>query len=74
MRVLGEESCLLWAPALTTGALLLGARGGDFELYVGQDLSIGYLSHTNSSIELYFQESVTFLVRTTEAGVELTAA
>jgi len=74
VRVLGEEGCVLWAPALTNGALLLGARGGDFELYVGQDLSIGYLSHTTSSIELYFQEFFFIVVQTTEAGVELTAA
>ena len=72
-RVLGEHGHSHWAPALATGALLLGSRGGDYELYLGQDLSIGYLSHTATSIDLYFQESVTFFVQTTEAGVELTA-
>ncbi|MCW2541742.1 MAG: bacteriocin [Frankiales bacterium] len=61
---------IIWAPALD-GAVLLSARGGDYELYVGQDLSIGYLSHTASQIELYFQESFTFLVQTSEAGVIL---
>jgi uncharacterized linocin/CFP29 family protein len=72
VRVLGGDSEIIWAPALS-GALLLSARGGDYELYLGQDLSIGYLSHNASTVELYFQESLTFLVQTTEAGVVLTA-
>jgi uncharacterized linocin/CFP29 family protein len=70
-RVLGSDSEIIWAPAIS-GAYLLSARGGDYELYLGQDLSIGYLSHNATSIELYFQESMTFLVQTTEAGVPLT--
>ncbi|WP_144127136.1 family 1 encapsulin nanocompartment shell protein [Catellatospora sichuanensis] len=71
-RVLGKESHIIWAPALT-GGLLLSTRGGDYELHLGQDLSIGYLSHDASEVQLYFQESLTFFVQTTEAGVELTA-
>jgi uncharacterized linocin/CFP29 family protein len=71
-RVIGADGEIIWAPALT-GGLLLSTRGGDFELHLGQDLSIGYLSHDATSIELYFQESLTFLVQTTEAGVELGA-
>jgi uncharacterized linocin/CFP29 family protein len=71
-RVLGEQGHVHWAPALTSGALLLCTRGGDYELYLGQDLSIGYLSHTDATIDLYFQESLTFFVQTAEAGVELT--
>lgn len=70
-RVLGKEGHIIWAPALS-GALLLSTRGGDFELYLGQDLSIGYLSHDADSVKLYFQESLTFIVQTTEAGVKLT--
>jgi uncharacterized linocin/CFP29 family protein len=69
-RVLDGE--IVWAPAID-GAFLLTTRGGDFELRVGQDLSIGYLSHDAASIELYFQESLTFLVFTSEAVVPLTA-
>jgi uncharacterized linocin/CFP29 family protein len=71
-RVLGTEGHITWAPALR-GALLLSGRGGDYELHLGQDLSIGYLSHDVETIELYFQESLTFFVQTAEAGVELTA-
>lgn len=65
-RVLNGE--IIWAPAID-GAFLLTTRGGDFELRVGQDLSIGYLAHGATSIELYFQETLTFLVHTSEAAV-----
>jgi uncharacterized linocin/CFP29 family protein len=61
---------IVWAPAID-GAFLLSARGGDYELHLGQDLSIGYLSHDAESIELYFQESLTFQVHTGEAGIAL---
>jgi uncharacterized linocin/CFP29 family protein len=61
---------ILWAPAID-GAFLLSARGGDFVLHLGEDLSIGYLSHDATSVELYFQESMTFVVNTPEAGVAL---
>jgi uncharacterized linocin/CFP29 family protein len=61
---------ILWAPAID-GAFLLSARGGDYTLNLGQDLSIGYLSHDAESVELYFQESLTFLVYTTEAIVAI---
>lgn len=72
VRVLGAESEIIWAPAID-GAFLLSTRGGDYELHLGQDLSIGYLSHDENSIELYFQESLTFIVLTGEAGVEMTS-
>jgi uncharacterized linocin/CFP29 family protein len=61
---------IVWAPAID-GAFLLTGRGGDFELRLGQDLSIGYLAHDADHVELYFQESLTFLVYTTEASVAL---
>ena len=53
---------------------MLSTRGGDFELHLGQDLSIGYLSHDATSVELYFQESLTFLVYTAEASVAIGVA
>ncbi len=59
---------IVWAPALE-GALLLSTRGGDFELHLGQDLSIGYSSHDADSIELYCQESLTFFSYAGEASV-----
>ena len=52
---------------------MLSTRGGDFELHLGEDLSIGYLSHDATSIQLYFLESFTFFTYTSEAAVALTA-
>ncbi|MFC8177796.1 MULTISPECIES: family 1 encapsulin nanocompartment shell protein [Nocardiaceae] len=70
-RLLDGE--IIWAPAID-GAFLLTTRGGDYELHIGQDLSIGYSSHDASSVELYFQETLTFLAYTSEAVVPLVAA
>ena len=62
------EGKIIWAPAID-GAFVLTTRGGDFQLYLGQDLSIGYVSHTDSAVRLYLQETLTFLLLTAEAGV-----
>ncbi|HLY91187.1 MAG TPA: family 1 encapsulin nanocompartment shell protein [Acetobacteraceae bacterium] len=67
------ETEIVWAPAID-GAVVLTTRGGDFDLHIGQDISIGYLSHTESSIRLYLQESFTFLLLTAEASVALAPA
>ena len=61
---------VIWAPAIA-GAFLLTTRGGDFELDIGQDFSIGYSSHSATSVELYFFLSFTFRLLTTEASVVL---
>jgi uncharacterized linocin/CFP29 family protein len=61
---------IVWAPALE-GAVVLTTRGGDFELNVGQDVSVGYLSHTESVVRLYLQETFVFRVLTSEAAVVL---
>jgi uncharacterized linocin/CFP29 family protein len=61
---------IIWAPAIT-GAFVLTTRSGDFDLHIGQDVSIGYLSHTDSVVRLYLQETLTFLLLTTEAAVAL---
>ena len=63
---------IIWAPALE-GALLVSTRGGDYEIHLGQDLSIGYLSHDSEHIELYLEESFTFLAITAESSVALHA-
>jgi len=63
---------IIWAPGIT-GAFVLTSRGGDFALHVGQDVSIGYLSHTEAAVRLYLQETFTFLLLTQEAAVALTA-
>jgi uncharacterized linocin/CFP29 family protein len=61
---------IIWAPAIE-GGFVLTTRGGDFELDIGQDFSIGYLSHSPTIVELYFQETFTFRLLTTEAAVVL---
>src|SRR5271170_2804168 len=61
---------IIWAPAID-GAFVLASRGGDFDLHIGQDVSIGYLSHTDSIVRLYLQETLTFLLLTSEASVAL---
>jgi uncharacterized linocin/CFP29 family protein len=61
---------LVWGPAID-GAFVLTTRGGDFELSIGQDVSIGYLSHTDSAVRLYLQETFVFRVLTSEAAVVL---
>ena len=64
---------IIWAPAIA-GAFVLTTRGGDFDLHIGQDISIGYLSHTDSVVRLYLQETLIFLLLTTEAAVALSPA
>jgi uncharacterized linocin/CFP29 family protein len=61
---------IIWAPAIE-GGVVLTTRGGDFELTIGQDISIGYLSHSETAVRLYLQETITFLLLTTEAAVSL---
>lgn len=63
---------IIWAPAID-GAFVLSTRGGDFDLQLGTDVSIGYLSHDAESVQLYLQETMTFLAYTAEASVALTA-
>lgn len=64
---------IIWAPALT-GGCVLSTRGGDFELHLGEDLSIGYTSHTDTVVRLYLRETLTFLMLTSEASVSVTQA
>ncbi len=64
---------IIWAPAIA-GAFVLTTRGGDFGLHIGQEISIGYLSHTDTAVRLYLQETFTFLLLTTEAAVALAPA
>jgi uncharacterized linocin/CFP29 family protein len=62
---------IIWAPAID-GAFVLSTRGGDFDLQLGTDVSIGYLSHDAESVDLYLQETLTFLAYTAEASVAFT--
>lgn len=62
---------IIWAPAID-GAFVVSTRGGDFDLQLGTDVSIGYLSHDAESVQLYLEETLTFLCYTAEASVALT--
>jgi uncharacterized linocin/CFP29 family protein len=61
---------IIWAPAIA-GGFVMTTRGGDFALHLGQDVSIGYSSHTETAVRLYLQETLTFMLLTAEAAVAL---
>lgn len=63
---------VFWAPAID-GAFVLTTRGGDFKLDLGQDISIGYLGHSATTVDLYLQETFTFQMFTSEAAVSIIA-
>ncbi|NLJ48600.1 MAG: bacteriocin family protein [Candidatus Atribacteria bacterium] len=55
-------------------ALLVSTRGGDFELTLGQDLSIGYENHDDKYVNLFFTESFTFRVLDPSVFVRLVSS
>jgi uncharacterized linocin/CFP29 family protein len=61
---------VVWAPAVD-GAVVLSQRGGDFELTIGQDFSIGFLSADANSVNLYLEESLSFHINAPDASVHL---
>jgi uncharacterized linocin/CFP29 family protein len=67
-RLVKEE--IIWAPAIA-GGFVMTTRGGDFALHIGQDVSIGYSSHTEIAVRLFLQENLTFMLLTSEAAVAL---
>jgi uncharacterized linocin/CFP29 family protein len=48
-------------------SFLISERGGDYELILGQDISIGYDGHDTRMVKLYFTSSFTFRVLSPEA-------
>lgn len=64
------EGPIVWAPGLA-GAVVVSLRGGDFELIVGRDFSIGYLDHDAKQVRLYIEESFTFRLLSPHAAVPL---
>jgi len=63
---------IVWAPGVK-GAVVLSQRGGDFIFDSGQDLSIGYHHHDDQGVQLYIEESFSFVVATPEAAVAFTS-
>jgi uncharacterized linocin/CFP29 family protein len=53
------------------GGFVLSLRGGDFELTLGQDASLGYDWHDRQKVHLYLTESFTFRVLSPEAVVPI---
>jgi uncharacterized linocin/CFP29 family protein len=53
-------------------SFLLTERGGDYELVIGQDYTLGYDSHTTSKVKLFLTGSFTFRVLSPEAIVVFT--
>ena len=61
---------VVYTPAVD-GAVVLSQRGGDFELTTGQDLAIGYRSHSAEAVQFYLEETLTFANDGPEAGIAL---
>jgi uncharacterized linocin/CFP29 family protein len=54
------EGPVVESDILTDEGFLLSTRGGDFELTLGQDLSIGYEHHDSKQLRLFITETFTF--------------
>jgi uncharacterized linocin/CFP29 family protein len=61
---------VVWAPGVD-GAVVVSQRGGDYELVIGKDFSIGYSSYTADAVQLYLEESLTLVVVDDRAAVRL---
>lgn len=61
---------VVWAPAVD-GAIVMSERKGDFELTVGQDASVAYVSHDADTVTLELQESLAFVPTSPEAAIAL---
>ena len=63
-NILGGQVVL--SPYLTgkyeNEAFMLSQRGGDLEIILGQDMAVGYHSHSSDKVKLYFTESFTFRI------------
>lgn len=53
------------------GSCVLSKRGGDFELIIGQDISLGYQETIGSKSRFFFTESFTFHVINPEAVIPI---
>lgn len=70
LRDLLGGGAIRWSPAIEGGAVV-SHRGGDYELTVGQDFSIGYAGLEGDRIDLFLVESFAFRVLEAAAAVEL---
>ena len=51
---------------------MISIRGGDLEIVLGQDLSVGDEKHTDIAVTLYFTESLTFRILEPAAVISYT--
>jgi len=70
LRLILDGGPVVWAPAVD-GAIVLSTRGGDFELVVGEDFSIGYKEHSDRGVSFVLEETMLFRVNGPEAAVPL---
>ncbi len=61
---------VVFAPGVS-GAIVASLRGGDAEIVIGQDFSIGYSDHDAEQVRLYLQESFALNLCSPEAYVHL---
>jgi uncharacterized linocin/CFP29 family protein len=63
-NILGGQVVL--SPYLTgkhaNESFMLSQRGGDLEIILGQDMAVGYESHSPNQVRLYYTESFTFRI------------
>jgi uncharacterized linocin/CFP29 family protein len=72
LRPLVEQSPV-FCPAMD-GAVVLSTRGGDAELVIGQDYTVGYMQHDSRKVRLFLSASFTFRVVEPAFAVPLTPA
>lgn len=65
-----KDGKILLTPRISE-AIVVSERGGDFELILGQDLSIGYEKTEGSKVKLFITETFTFRVVNSEALIHL---
>mgnify|MGYP006301763897 FL=1 len=68
-KVIGGE--IVFVPSLEEEGVLISTRGEDFELIVGQDISIGYSKQEGDELEFFFYETFTFRANDPGAAVKL---
>jgi len=66
------EGPIVFAPFLE-GGVLVSRRGGDAEMTIGLDATVGYEDHAGSRIDLFLVESFAFRVLSPEVGVPITS-
>lgn len=70
LRLVLDDGPIVAVPVID-GALVLSLRGGDFELVVGEDFSVGYRGHTDTTVRFVLEETMVFRANGPDAAVPL---